>query len=608
MELKFDPKSPKYEYVTTSDGLDKALENLEKHRVIGVDVEATDLDAYTGSLLTVQIGTPEISYVIDVREVDLKKAPRYKALLENTNIIKILHNGKFDYKFIKHHTHADVRNIYDTMLAEAILTAGLGSGYFSLKGLAKDYLNLDMKKDVRETFFGMKSKRFTEEQLAYGAMDTLVLFPIFEEQIAKLKKENLLNIAKLEFATTRVVAEMEHRGVYIDVPRWQGITKSLEVKRDEYARNFYEAIRSLYQTNAIDLFGEFAPPININSQVQLMDLFNKRLKLSIPSTGDALLAIVNHPVAAILRDYRKYEKLISAFGQSLLDKVNPVTQRLHPDFNQMGAATGRFSCNNPNLQQIPRNSEEAPFRECFNPKPGYKLVTADYSSFEMRVLADLSGDEKMIKALTEGLDIHSYTASLMFGKEYSEDFKKKYPELRQIAKPIGFGLMYGMGPVGLSGQIGVTPEEAKDYMERYFASYPSVRKFLDDMANGAVKRGWSMTPGGRKRWYKRPDPSDPEYKRKIASIQRQAKNHPIQGTNADAIKYALVFLQERLEKEGIDGGVTHTVHDEIVSEIREDQAEAWAKIQSEEMVRAAELFIKKVPVASEPFIGDVWEH
>jgi DNA polymerase-1 len=145
-------------------------------------------------------------------------------------------------------------------------------------------------------------------------------------------------------------------------------------------------------------------------------------------------------------------------------------------------------------------------------------------------------------------------------------------------------------------------------MELYFRSYPRVRAFLDHLADNAIKRGWSTTPLGRKRWYKRPSPSDPDYRRRMGSIQRQAKNHPIQGTNADAIKFAFVFLQKRLEKEGIDGGITHTVHDEIVCEIREDQSEDWAIIQSEEMVRAGELFIKKVPIRSDPFVGDVWEH
>lgn len=608
MDLNFNPDKPSYKYVTDMEALNEALADLEKQKAIGVDVESSGLNAYLDKLLMVQLGTDEVSYIIDVRDVDLTQVPRYRELMENPKIIKILHNAKFDYKFLKHHTKVDMVNIYDTMLAEGVLTAGLGSGFSGLKSLAFQYLGLKMDKAIRTTFEGMLHQRFTPEQLEYGALDTLVLFPIFNQQLVKLQKENLVNIAKLEFAATKVVAEMEHRGVYINTEKWKDIIKDLKVKREENALSFYSAIKNYYPYQSMDLFGNAQPPININSQVQLLDLFNNKLSIGIPSTGDAILEGVRHPVAEILRNYRKYEKLISAFGESLLEKVNPVTGRLHPEFNQLGAATGRFSCNNPNLQQIPRNSQEAPFRECFNPMQGYKLVTADYSSFEMRILADLSGDKMFIKALNEDLDLHSFTAALMFGLEYSDDFKKKYPDKRQAAKAINFGLMYGMGPSRLAAQIDVSKEEAATMMEKYFASYPSVRDFLNGMAKGAVRNGWSSTPAGRKRWYKKPDATDPDYKKKVGSIERQAKNHPIQGTNADAVKYALVFLHDRFKKDGVDGGLTHTVHDEIVSEVRADQAEYWSKVQSEEMVRAAKLFITKVPVVSEPFVGDVWEH
>lgn len=609
MNLPFDPDNPKYVHVATPKQVDEALDVLEKEPVIGIDIEGTGLDPYTSKLLLVQIGNEEVSYIFDAQKLDLKEIPRLKAFLEDSKRIKLLHNAKFDYKFIKIQVGASLRNMYDTMLAGAVLTAGLTGKNPSLKELTLKYCGFDMDKGVRKSFANHLGP-VTEAQLKYSALDTLALFPIFKEQLKKLKQENLVQVAKLEFAATRVVAEMELRGIRIDIPRWKEIIKNLEIKRDSYADKFQEAIRPYYNKRTEDLFGNSVDMMNMNSQAQLMDLFNNRLGLDLPSTGEGILQTVDHPVVKILRDYRKYEKLISAFGDSLLEQVNPVTNRLHPDFNQMGTATGRFSCRNPNLQQIPRNSEEAPFRELFNPAPGYKLVTADYSSFEMRILADLSGDEKMIKALKEGLDIHSYTASLMFDVDYypKDEFKKRNPGLRQIAKPIGFGLMYGMSARGLAGQIGVTPEQGEEYMELYFKSYPSVREFLDSLSENAVKRGWSKTPLGRKRWYKKPSPTDPDYNRRIGSIRRQAKNHPIQGTNADAIKFAFVFLQKYFDSGEFDGGITHTVHDEIVCEVREDQAEEWAEIQSKEMVRAAELFIKKVPVASEPFVGDIWEH
>ena len=345
-----------------------------------------------------------------------------------------------------------------------------------------------------------------------------------------------------------------------------------------------------------------------------MDLFNNRLHLDMPSTGSNVLAAYHHPVVNILGQYRKYEKLLSAFGYELLEKINPVTGRIHPEFQQLRTATGRFACNKPNIQQIPRNSEEAPFRECINQEPGNKLVVADYAAIEMRILAELSEDEKMRKAIIEGLDIHSYTASLMFDKPYSDDFKKKFPQLRQMAKPIGFGLMYGMGAPGLVSSIKIqtgteiTIKESEDLIERYFKAYPSVRRFLEKQASNAIKRGWSSTPAGRKRWYKKPERTDPEFRRKISHIERQAKNHPIQGTNADIIKYALVFVQEWMEKHEVEGGIILTVHDEIACEVKEEVAESFAKVMSDEMVRAGELFVKDVPVISDPFVGDVWEH
>ena len=608
MEFKFDPENPKYEYISERSHYDRAIKELENVNVVSVDTETTGFDPHTCKLLLFQISTPDKSYIIDARALDLKTLPEIKDILEDQKKIKLLQNAKFDYKFIKKHTGIEMYNIYDTMLAEGVLTAGLSGKMSSLKTLSKEYLGLDMDKNIRQSFIGLKDINFSEDQLKYAAIDTFVLFPIFDAQIPKLRMRGVVDTAKTEFAVTKVIGEMELRGVYINKNKWSDIIKNLKVRRDELTQEFYDKISGYYQYNSLDLFGNTAPPININSQPQLLDLFNKRVGLNLPSTGDPILETVNHPLVQTLREYRKYEKLISAFGDSLLEKINPVTHRIHPEFNQMGAATGRFSCNNPNLQQIPRNQPEAPFRECFNPAEGYKFVISDYSSMEMRILADLSGDEKFINAIKNGYDLHSYTAALMFGLEYSDDFKKKHGDLRQAAKAINFGLMYGMGPGRLAAQINVTPELGKEYMEKYFSSYPSVRDFLKKVASEAVRNGYSTTPGGRKRWYKMPDKNDPEYKKLIGSIERQAKNHPIQGTNADAMKFALVSLYERIKREKIDAYILLSVHDEIVTECDSEHAEEFKHILSEEMVKAAEVFVKKVPIESEPFVGDVWEH
>uniref|UniRef100_A0A7C4Y2H3 DNA polymerase I n=1 Tax=candidate division WWE3 bacterium TaxID=2053526 RepID=A0A7C4Y2H3_UNCKA len=428
MPLRFDPKQPNYQYIQTSQETIEALKILEQEKVVAVDTECNSLNPMYGFMITLQIASPEKAYVFDARKINLKELPQLKQFLENKKIIKLLHNGKFDYKYIKFLLDIEVDNIFDTMLSEAILNAGLAGGYNKLKDLVLKYANIELEKDTCDTFETFtKSTKLTEAQIKYAALDTLVMFPVFEKQIQALKKESLINVAKLEFAVTRVVGDMELTGIYINKQKWQGIVKELKLKRDEHARKFQEAIKPYYATSSIDLFGNHVDLINLNSNVQLMDLFNNKLKLNLPATGDAILSTVDHPVAKILRDYRNYEKLVSSFGDTLLERIDKKTGRIHPEFNQLGAATGRFSCNKPNLQQIPRNTKEAPFRECFNPKPGYKLVVTDYSNFEMRILGELSGDRKMIKTINDGLDIHSYTAALMFHKDYSDDFKKSTP-------------------------------------------------------------------------------------------------------------------------------------------------------------------------------------
>lgn len=616
MDLKFDPENPKYEYVTDDARAIEVLEHMSHEKMLALDVEANSLDPYTGTLLMVQLGPEDISYLFDVRTVHLDKIPLFKQILEDNKIVKLLQNGKFDYKYIKVKYGIEVKNIYDTMLAESVLKAGMGAAV-GLKAISDRYVKPGvLDKALQKSFADMtQHQQFTDEQLRYAAADTLILFPIFQKQFEQLRKHDVLKIAKLEFAVTTVVGDMELKGIYINKEKWLGIIRNLEEQRDAIAKEFQLAIRPYYKVSQNDLFGGVADSININSQQQLMDLFNNKLGLDMPSTGSAILNNVSHPIVDLLSKYRKHEKLISAFGYELIEKINPITHRMHPDFAQMRTATGRFACNNPNIQQIPRNTKEAPFRECFNPEPGYKLVVSDYSGFEMRILADLSGDEKMIHALSDSsMDIHGYTAALMFGKEYTPDFKKLYPDLRQMAKPIGFGLMYGMGAMGLIGRIKqetgkeITPEESQDLIDKYFKAYPSVKTFLDTLAKNAVRNGFSATPAGRKRWYKLPEKNDPDYRKKISKIERESKNHPIQGTNADVIKYALVYVSEYMKDNNIDGSIVLTVHDEIACEVREDQAEEFAKVLQSEMIRAGKLYIKKVPVKSDPFVGDVWEH
>ncbi len=191
-ELKFDPQNPEYVYITTVEEANKAIDDLEKEKALGVDVESNSLDPFQTMLLTIQIGNDHKTWIFDARLLNLREIPRFKSLLENPQIIKILHNGKFDYKQIKMTTGIEMANLYDTMLTESILNAGLGAGYYKLKDLAMKYANYNMSKEIRETFITMsKNSRLTDDQLKYGAIDTLIMFPIFEAQLQQLSKHKL---------------------------------------------------------------------------------------------------------------------------------------------------------------------------------------------------------------------------------------------------------------------------------------------------------------------------------------------------------------------------------------------------------------------------------
>ena len=292
--------------------------------------------------------------------------------------------------------------------------------------------------------------------------------------------------------------------------------------------------------------------------------------------------------------------MITSFGESILEKINPDTGRLHPDFMQLGADTGRFTCNNPNLQQIPADSG---FRSCFIASRGYKLITADYSQIELRIMAEVSEDPAFLRAFREDRDLHSLTASQMFKVGIAEVDKNR----RFQAKSINFGLMYGRGPVSLANQIGLDIEESRRLLDIYFSTYKKVKIWLDQIAKEAIRNGYVRTLGGRKRIFSLPGRNDPDYQKLISSIQRQGKNTPIQGTSADITKYALIFIKEEFEKRKLDAYLIHTVHDEIVAEAREDQAQEAAKVVEEQMIRAGEKLLKKVPVKVDVRISDCWE-
>lgn len=587
-----------YDFITDTDQLVKIVPQLSDSQTLSVDTEATLLDPFNARLLLLQIATEAHSYVIDAQKVDLTPL---RGVLEGERPLKIVQNAKFDYEILKVQKGISLGSVYDTMLAERLLTCGL-TREISLRSLVEKYNGMSLDKTIRDEFLDPKNPasrgKFSQQQLDYAARDVHFLLDIFKKQLRLLREEGLIETAKLEFKLIPVVAEMELRGCYIDQQKWRGYIKELKKKRDEINREIQKDLRVLSNFTYVDLFGNEVDSVNLDSPLQLLEAF-KKLGKELPNTSEATLARTEHPMAKKILEYRQYEKMITAFGESILEKINPKTGRLHPDFMQLGTDTGRFACNNPNLQQIPSDSG---FRSCFVAPKGYKLITADYSQIELRIMAEVSADKAFLEAFRTDQDLHTLTASQMFRVAMDKVDKNK----RFQAKSINFGLMYGRGPASLATQISTTTEQAKQLLEIYFQTYKGVKRWLDRTGQDSIKTGFCRTLGGRKRIFVLPDKDHPDYLKLISSIERQGKNTPIQGTSADITKYALVFIHEEFKKKNLDAYLISTVHDEIIAEASDEVAQEAALIMEKQMVRSGEILLKNCPVKVEVHIDDSW--
>jgi DNA polymerase-1 len=311
-----------------------------------------------------------------------------------------------------------------------------------------------------------------------------------------------------------------------------------------------------------------------------------------------------HEIIPQLLEWKRLEKFITAFGKTLLQHVGP-DGRIHATFEQLGADSGRITCREPNLQQMPKPQDDnTNIRSCFVAPPGHKLLVADLSNIELRILAEVSGDPTMLRFFAEGKDLHSETAKLMF-KLPPETDPKKYlingVKARDIAKTINFGLAYGMGPSGLANRVGVDLETAKRLMQTYFATYKGVDGYLKRTGQKGVKEGYAVSLSGRRRFFAQEDRTSPA---KRGRVERAAKNHPIQGTNADILKYALALLHDQLPE---DVQIVLTVHDEIILEAPTPKVEASEKVLKYSMVTACRKFLEKVSIPEpDVLVAEYW--
>jgi len=587
-----------YQLIKTEEQLRKAVELLSTHQVVGLDTETTELDPYYGRLRLVQLATPSSVYVIDVdafRNGDLEKSEALaplRDLLAAPRPIKILHNAKFDAKFIKHTLGTDLGGIFDTLLASQLLGAGDIEERHGLEAVAGRYLNETVDKSERLSNWDLA---LSEAQLEYAARDAAVLLPLREKLIERLKADSLIDVARLEFDCVMTVADMELTGFYMHKDRWLEQLAIVEEKRTQLAEELQVVLAE--ESSQGTLFGgPQRDDINLDSHQQLTKAL-ERIGISVPdSTRNWKLQplALEYPIIGTLLEYRTVQKALTSYGQNMIDLVNPTTHRLHADFRQIGAPTGRFSCTNPNIQQVPHAVE---YRRCFSGYPeGRKLIIADYSQIELRILAEFSGDSAFINAFRSGADLHRVTAAEVFNVAVDQVSR----EQRDFAKRLNFGVVYGIGAQRFSIMTGVGVPEAEGVLKKYFSTYKQLDNYLNEAANRAVRERQARTGSGRLVRFR----YDDQDRQQISMTKRNGKNTPIQGTSADILKRALRLLRDDLR--GTNAQIVNIIHDEVVVEADADEAQDVAAKVERAMVAAGEEYVKTVPVKVETEIADEW--
>jgi DNA polymerase-1 len=397
----------------------------------------------------------------------------------------------------------------------------------------------------------------------------------------------------IEVPTSRVLRKMERNGVLIDAEK-------LRVQSNEIATRLVELEKQAYEFAG----GEF----NLGSPKQIGQIFFEKLELPVikktpsgaPSTDEEVLQKLaeDYPLPKVLLEHRGLSKLKSTYTDKLPRMVNATTGRVHTNYAQAVAVTGRLASNDPNLQNIPvRTGEGRRIREAFIAPPGHKLVSADYSQIELRIMAHISGDEALLRAFKQGEDIHRATASEVFSVtplEVSND-------QRRIAKVINFGLIYGMSSFGLASNLGITRDAAKLYIDRYFARYPGVAAYMENTRTSAKMKGYVETVFGRRLWL--PEINGGNGPRRQAA-ERAAINAPMQGTAADLIKMSMIAVQKWIEESGIGTRMIMQVHDELILEVPDDELSDVRKRLPELMCGVAQL---KVPLVADVGAGANWE-
>lgn len=597
-----------YQTILTEAQLSEWVERLAQAPYFAFDTETTSLNYRDARVVGVSFAVEpgQAAYVpfghdyLDAPE-QLSEATvlgALKPLLEDEQLIKLGQNLKYDANVLKNHG-IELKGIgLDTMLESYVLNSV--QTRHDMDSMAAFYLNHHTISF--ESIAGKGAKQLTFNQIPleqagpYAAEDADITLRLHHHLAPKLAAEPELQqvFSDIEMPLVPILAQMEYTGVRID----SGL---LAIQSEEIAKRLKEL-----ELEAFELAGE---PFNLGSPKQLGEILFNKLELPVlkktpkgaPSTAEEVLQelALDYPLPKLLMEYRGLSKLKSTYTDKLPQMVNEHSGRIHTSYHQANTATGRLSSSDPNLQNIPiRTAEGRRIRQAFVAASGYKLVAADYSQIELRIMAHLSRDKGLLDAFAQGLDIHKATAAEVFGVALDQ----VTTEQRRRAKAINFGLIYGMSAFGLSRQLGISRAESQTYMDIYFERYPGVLRYMEDTRTLAADKGYVATLFGRRLYL-------PEINAKNGArrkgAERAAINAPMQGTAADIIKKAMIKVAGWLEQQQADEvQMLMQVHDELVFEIREDKVAAFKEQIRDLMEQAASL---DVPLLVEVGEGNNWD-
>jgi DNA polymerase I len=419
-----------------------------------------------------------------------------------------------------------------------------------------------------------------------------------EPLLGRVEERGQKKVARLENLVLRPFAALEDRGLPIDADAWRKIVEDEKMKA-HVARDEVIALGGAHVPR--DLFG--TPEVNFDAEAEVKTLLDRVLGYRLADLQRGTLASVDHPIARALLLYRESQKIVSTYGEAFLSRIDKRTGRIHATFVPLGASTGRVASRDPNLQNLPSDER---FLRCLRAPPGRALVSADYATCELRIVAELSSDPVFLQAFEDGEDLHSTVAARMFGKKVS---KTENPELRHRAKAINFGLVYGMGAAALASSLEVPIDEGERLLQQYFKTFPRIRDHLEGSVETALKKGYAETILGRRLFFDKEALAAPNARGELGRI---AKNMPIQGTSADMTKLAMVRVHERLatgaKGSAPDAGLVNTIHDELVVECDEKSADEVAAAVRAEMAAAHQSLLKRVPPLVEVHVGPHLHH